>query len=53
MPSATNGEYQLTEALNLYASMNKQLLVFPAQGEYLDGGTTAGWLQANNRVLTP
>ncbi len=51
MPPADNGEYQLTEALNLY-SQQKQLLVLPAKGEYLDGGTTHGWLAANNRVLS-
>lgn len=50
MPPAANGEYQLTEALNLY-SKQKQLLVLPAQGEYLDGGTTEGWLYANNRIV--
>lgn len=50
MPPADNGEYQLTEALNLY-SQKKPLLVLPVTGEYLDGGTTEGWLAANNRVL--
>jgi UTP--glucose-1-phosphate uridylyltransferase len=50
MPPAANGEYQLTEALNLY-SRQKQLLVLPIQGEYLDGGTTEGWLYANNRII--
>ncbi len=50
MPPAANGEYQITEVINLY-SQTKPVLVLPAQGEYLDGGTTLGWLHANNRVI--
>ncbi|HEU4913828.1 MAG TPA: sugar phosphate nucleotidyltransferase [Candidatus Saccharimonadales bacterium] len=50
LPPAANGEYQLTDALNLY-SKQKHLLVLPVDGEYLDGGTTEGWLYANNRIL--
>lgn len=52
LPPAANGEYQLTEALNLYAAEGRQLLVVPAAGEYLDGGTTEGWLHANQQVLS-
>lgn len=51
LPPAANGEYQLTEALNLYAKANKPFVVLPATGEYLDGGTTEGWLYANQRVI--
>lgn len=50
-PPAANGEYQLTEALNLYAQSGKPFLVLPVKGEYLDGGTTEGWLHANNRII--
>lgn len=50
-PPSANGEYQLTEALNLYSQAGKPLLVVPIQDEYLDGGTTEGWLRANNRVV--
>ncbi|HET8669524.1 MAG TPA: sugar phosphate nucleotidyltransferase [Candidatus Saccharimonadales bacterium] len=50
-PPAANGEYQLTEALNLYAQSGKPIIVLPAEGEYLDGGTTEGWLYANNRIV--
>lgn len=49
-PPAANGEYQVTEALNLYVRAGKQLAVVQATGEYLDGGALAGWLHANNRV---
>ncbi|HEY5667631.1 MAG TPA: sugar phosphate nucleotidyltransferase [Candidatus Saccharimonadales bacterium] len=51
LPPAKNGEYQITEAVNLY-SQTKPVLVLPASGEYLDGGTTLGWLAANNRVVS-
>jgi UTP--glucose-1-phosphate uridylyltransferase len=51
LPPASNGEFQLTEALNLYARANKPLVVLPASGDYLDGGTTEGWLHANQQVI--
>ena len=51
MPPAANGEYQLTEALNLYSKHDRRLVVLPIRGEYLDGGTTTGWLHANNRIV--
>jgi UTP-glucose-1-phosphate uridylyltransferase len=50
-PPAANGEYQLTEILNLYVEAGNPLVVAPIRGEYLDGGTTEGWLYANNRVV--
>jgi UTP--glucose-1-phosphate uridylyltransferase len=48
---AANGEYQITEALNLYIESGKKMLVVPAKGEFMDGGTVEGWLAANNRVV--
>ena len=52
-PPAANGEYQITEALNIYRQeMSKPLLVVPATGQYLDCGSVEGWLGANNVVLT-
>jgi len=51
-PPAENGEYQVTEALKAYVrDEGKQLVVEYAEGIYLDGGSTAGWLHANNVVL--
>ncbi len=48
----TNGEYYVTDALNIYVNrLQKQLAVVPAIGEYLDGGTVEGWLYANQRVF--
>jgi UTP--glucose-1-phosphate uridylyltransferase len=50
-PPAANGEYQITEILNMYVQAGHPLAVLPAKGEYLDGGTTEGWLYANNRII--
>lgn len=49
-PAAPNGEHMLTDALNLYVSQHR-LLVVSASGEYLDTGSESGWLYANNRIL--
>lgn len=48
---AANGEFQITEALNLYIESGKKMLVVPAKGDYMDGGTVEGWVAANNRVV--
>ncbi len=50
-PPADNGEYQVIKALNYYVADGSQLPVIPINGEYLDCGTTAGWVHANNRVV--
>lgn len=47
---AHNGEYQLPDAVNNFVAAGGQVKVVPAQGQYLDGGTTEGWLHANNVV---
>lgn len=47
---AKNGECQITDALNLYVSEGKKAVVVRAKGEYLDGGSTDGWLHANQVV---
>ena len=46
-----HGERYLTDALNRYVAKGKKIVVVPAKGEYLDGGTTDGWLHANKVVL--
>lgn len=44
----TNGEYYVTDALNMYVDeLGKQLAVVTTKGEYLDCGTVDGWLHAN------
>ena len=47
----SDGERNITDALNRYVAAGKHITVVPAKGEYLDGGTTKGWLHANNVVL--
>ena len=51
LPAAHNGEYQLPDAINDFVSQGGVVKVVPAQGQYLDGGSVEGWLQANNTVL--
>ena len=51
LPPAHNGEYQLPDAVNNFVAAGGQVKVVPARGQYLDGGTTEGWLRANNIVL--
>jgi len=48
---AANGEYQVTEALKMYVHNGKRLIVERTEGIYLDGGSTQGWLHANNVVI--
>ncbi len=44
----TNGEYYVTDALNIYVGeLGKQLAVVTTKGDYLDCGTVDGWLHAN------
>lgn len=50
-PPATNGEYQITEVLNICVANNKLVTLVPIKGEYLDGGSREGWLRANNVVF--
>jgi UTP--glucose-1-phosphate uridylyltransferase len=50
-PPAANGEYQIIEALNIYVADGSPLPVVPIRGQYLDCGSTKGWLHANNVVV--
>lgn len=52
LPPAHNGEYQLPDAINSYVQSGGAVRVVPAVGQYLDGGTTEGWLRANITVCT-
>jgi len=47
-----DGEHYLIDAINDYVRTGNQVAVLRAQGEYLDCGTTDGWLHANNRVVS-
>ena len=46
-----SGEYYITEPINQYVMSGGSLVVVPAQGEFLDGGSEAGWIHANNVVF--
>lgn len=45
------GEHMFTDAVNDYVAAGNRLPIIRAKGEYLDCGTTAGWLHANQRVI--
>ena len=45
------GEYYITDAINSYVEAGGSLAVVPARGAYLDGGSVAGWVHANNVVV--
>jgi UTP--glucose-1-phosphate uridylyltransferase len=44
------GEYFITDPINEFVADGGIMKVVPNQGEYLDGGSLAGWLHANNVV---
>ncbi len=45
-----SGEYYITDPINQYIGMGGSMIVMPAHGHYLDGGTLDGWLHANNVI---
>lgn len=45
-----SGEYYITEPINQYVMGGGTFKVLQAQGQYLDSGSVAGWLHANNVV---
>ncbi len=45
-----DGEYYVTDVVTEFAQHN-DLAVIKTKGEYLDGGTTEGWLHANRVIL--
>jgi len=46
-----SGEYYITEPINQYIMSGGSMVVVPAKGDYLDGGSEAGWIHANNVVF--
>ncbi len=47
----SSGEYYLIDAMNRYVENGGVIKVLPAKGQYLDGGSLAGWLHANNVIV--
>ncbi len=45
------GEFEITDAINAYVDNGGEIIVGEAKGEYLDCGSPAGWLRANNAIL--
>lgn len=45
------GEYYITDVVTEFARAGNDVAVVKTKGEYLDGGTTEGWLHANNRIV--
>lgn len=45
------GEFEVTDAINAYVGAGNAMIVGEAKGEYLDCGSPAGWLHANQVVL--
>lgn len=45
-----SGEYYITEPINQYVNNGGSVVVTPANGQYLDGGSEGGWIHANNVV---
>lgn len=46
-----SGEYLITEPINQFVMSGGLVQVVPAKGQYLDGGTLAGWMHANDVVV--
>lgn len=51
MNQERDGEYMITDVINAYAAAGNRMSVIRARGEFLDCGTTEGWLHANQRVI--
>jgi UTP--glucose-1-phosphate uridylyltransferase len=49
-PNNENGEYYIIDAINEYAADKHSVAVHKITGQYLDGGTLEGWLNANQVV---
>lgn len=47
----SDGEYYITIPINDHIESGATMKVIPAKGQFLDGGTLEGWLQANNVVV--
>ena len=43
-------EYLITDPIIEHIKVSKKIHVVPIRGEYLDGGSTEGWLHANNVI---
>lgn len=51
MNTEREGEYMITDVINAYTAAGNHMAVVRAEGEFLDCGTTEGWLHANQRLI--
>lgn len=51
MNTEREGEYMVTDVINAYTAAGSRMAVIRAEGEFLDCGTTSGWLHANQRII--
>lgn len=51
MDRERDGEYMITDAINQYVADHHSLLVRRSDAEFLDCGTVAGWVSANQYLL--
>lgn len=52
LPANPNrGEFEITDAINEYIKSGEKIVVGTVSGEYMECGSAAGWLQANNHVF--
>jgi len=51
MNTEREGEYMITDVIDAYSKAGNPIAVVRAAGEYLDCGTTSGWLHANQRII--
>lgn len=49
--TSQNDEYRITDPINDYVASGGSLKVIRSEGQYLDGGTVEGWLEANRVVV--
>jgi len=45
------GEFEITDAINAYIAAGNKIAVGEVAGEYMECGSVAGWLRANNRIV--
>lgn len=44
------GEFEITDPINTYVASGKKITVGEVKGEYMECGSLAGWLSANNKI---
>jgi len=48
--NSVRGEFEITDPINAYVASGKKIAVGEVTGEYMECGSLAGWLHANNVV---